>query len=93
MNCWKPLDSPDGHNVAGNGKRDGSKTVRDWAISSQAPVETQVKVQRLGSRPTAIAMDKTYRLRLERVAPHVGEDIVHAGVKASGKHEQGGGSL
>ena len=37
VNCWDAL-KPHDHNVAGNGKRDGSKTVGIlvWVISSQA---------------------------------------------------------
>jgi len=52
------------HNVAGNGKRDGVKInwMEQWATSSQASLETEMKVQRLSKLPD---------LKMEGVDHHI----------------------
>jgi hypothetical protein len=44
--------------VTGDGERDGVENDKDWAISSEASLETEMNVQRLLKFPKVITMEK-----------------------------------
>lgn len=86
VNCWDSLKSAH-HNVAGNGKRDGSKSawMNQWEISSQAS-ERSVE----GSTNRSWSLSETVKAQ-ECAAPPVGEDIFwSAGKPAVADHKQVG---
>lgn len=78
MNCWNTSKSTP-HNVARKGERDGLRTGRYEAISSQAPRSHKVTGGRFNDHPVA---GSRARASSKCRAPHEGGDMVCSSVKA-----------
>ncbi len=89
MNCLETPNSRDLHNVAGDGKRDGSRSVADWAISSESS-DGAANCGKSDARSTISGMSANNNSRHERRTTYVDDMIsshresVRPGIKSPG---------